>query len=106
MQARSSNGRAAVSKTEGWGFESLRACHKFLYQVSAMKIFQGLRRFFSRIGKFVGEVRGELKKVIWPSGGELRVYTLAVLAAMVGIGVILWGTDALLTLVVGFLTKR
>lgn len=71
-----------------------------------MKIFEGLRRFFSRIAKFLGEVRGEIKKVIWPSASELRVYTIAVLVAMIGIGVILWGTDALLTLVVGFLTKR
>ena len=29
MCARSSTGRAAVSKTAGWGFESLRACHRF-----------------------------------------------------------------------------
>ncbi|MGI6621074.1 MAG: preprotein translocase subunit SecE [Bacillota bacterium] len=71
-----------------------------------MKILQGIRRFFLRIVKFLGEVRGEIKKVIWPSAAQLRVYTMAVLAAMVGIGVILWGTDALLTLVVGFLTKR
>ena len=29
MCACSSTGRAAVSKTAGWGFESLRACHRF-----------------------------------------------------------------------------
>ncbi|HPT35501.1 MAG TPA: preprotein translocase subunit SecE [Bacillota bacterium] len=71
-----------------------------------MKIFQGLRQWFSRVLKFFSEVRGELKKVIWPSASELRVYTIAVIVVMLGIGVILWGTDALLTLVVRFLTKR
>ncbi|HHY12330.1 MAG TPA: preprotein translocase subunit SecE [Firmicutes bacterium] len=71
-----------------------------------MKIFQGLRRFFSKIGRFLRDVRSELKKVIWPSWGELRVYTAAVLVAMVGVGVILWGTDGLLTLVMSFITKK
>ena len=27
LQANSSIGRASVSKTEGWGFEALLACH-------------------------------------------------------------------------------
>ena len=71
-----------------------------------MKFFQWLRRFFAGIGKFMKDVRAELKKVIWPSWGELRVYTIAVLVAMVGIGVILWGTDGVLTLVMSFITKR
>jgi hypothetical protein len=30
IQASSSNGRAAVSKTACWGFESLLACHFWL----------------------------------------------------------------------------
>ena len=30
LEASSSNGRAADSKSDGWGFESLLACHEFL----------------------------------------------------------------------------
>jgi len=71
-----------------------------------MKIFQGLRRFFGKTGRFFKDVRAELKKVMWPSSGELRVYTAAVLAAMIGVGIILWGTDGLLTLVMSFITSK
>ncbi len=78
----------------------------FHYQVSYMKIFQGLRRFFGKIGSFLRETRSELRKVIWPSAGELRVFTVAVLFAMVSVGVILWGTDGLLTLFMSFITKK
>jgi len=71
-----------------------------------MKIFRGLQRFFTKIGRFLRDVRRELKKVIWPSKGELRAYTAAVLAAMIGIGIILWSTDGLLTLLMSFITKE
>ncbi len=33
LEASSSNGRAADSKSAGWGFESLLACHVFLRKV-------------------------------------------------------------------------
>ena len=36
MQASSSTGRAAVSKTAGWGFDSLLACHKFARVIHIM----------------------------------------------------------------------
>ena len=66
---------------------------------------QRVRRFFSKIGSFLRETRSELKKVLWPSRAELRVFTVAVLFAMIGVGVILWGTDGLLTLLMGFITR-
>ncbi len=71
-----------------------------------MKIFQGLRRFFAKIGSFLRDTRSELRKVIWASAGELRVFTVAVLFAMFGVGVVLWGTDVLLTLLMSFITKK
>ena len=39
--------------------------------------------FFKRIGKFLKDVVGELKKVTWPSGKELVTYTATVVAFIV-----------------------
>jgi len=50
---------------------------------------------------FLRETRAELKKVVWPSWGEVRTLTAIVVLTMVGIGTILWGTDGLLSLLVG-----
>lgn len=71
-----------------------------------MKILQWIKGFFGKIGSFLREVRSELKKVIWPSWHELKLYTKAVLFAMIGVGLVLWGTDALLTLLMGLIIKK
>lgn len=70
-----------------------------------MKILQWIKNLFGKIGGFLGEVRSELKKVIWPSWHDLKLYTRAVLFAMIGVGLVLWGTDALLTLLMGLIIK-
>ena len=38
MQASSSNGRASDSKSGGWGFESLLACHFLIYEAQRSKV--------------------------------------------------------------------
>ena len=38
MQASSSNGRASDSKSGGWGFESLLACHFLFLKLSAKRL--------------------------------------------------------------------
>jgi preprotein translocase subunit SecE len=50
-------------------------------------------RFFKRIGKFIGEVRGELKKVNWPTRREFSVFTGIVLSAVLVIGIFFWLLD-------------
>jgi preprotein translocase subunit SecE len=50
-------------------------------------------RFFKRIGKFLHEVRGELKKVNWPSKREFTVFTGIVLSTVLVIGVFFWLLD-------------
>ncbi len=50
---------------------------------------------------FLKETRSELKKVVWPSWREVRVFTAIVVMTMVAIGVILWGTDGALSYLVG-----
>lgn len=60
-----------------------------------------IKRFFGNLVSFFRETRAELKKVVWPSWPQVRVYTLVVLFTMVGIGAILWGTDAILSFGLG-----
>jgi preprotein translocase subunit SecE len=52
-------------------------------------------RFFKRIGKFIGEVRGELKKVNWPTKREFSVFTGIVLSVVLVIGVFFWILDTI-----------
>ncbi len=62
-------------------------------------------RFIKRIGKFLQEVRSELKKVSWPTRREFSVFTGIVLSAVVVIGIFFWIMDsifiAILQLVIG-----
>jgi len=51
-------------------------------------------RFFKRIGKFLHEVRVELKKVNWPTKREFSVFTGIVLSAVVVIALFFWVLDS------------
>lgn len=45
------------------------------------------------IGKWLHELRLELKKVIWPTGKEVLHNTLAVIACVLVVGVCIWVFD-------------
>jgi preprotein translocase subunit SecE len=64
-----------------------------------------IRRWGRSIVTFLRDVRAEMKKVVWPGWEEVRTLTAVVVVTMVGIGIILWGTDALLSLAVGLALK-
>ncbi len=49
------------------------------------------------IGQFLREVYDELRKVVWPTGGELYRYTLVVIFTVIILGVFIGGTDFLLS---------
>ena len=51
-------------------------------------------RFLKRIGKFLHEVRVELKKVNWPTKREFSVFTSIVLSAVIVIGIFFWILDS------------
>jgi preprotein translocase subunit SecE len=51
-------------------------------------------RFFKRVGKFLHEVRVELKKVNWPTKREFTVFTGIVLSAVLVIGIFFWIMDS------------
>jgi preprotein translocase subunit SecE len=71
--ASGSIGRAAVSKTAGWGFESLLACTLMSGPASSVTMKE-------QIISFVVDVNKELKKVTWPKREELRESTIVVIA--------------------------
>ena len=48
------------------------------------------------IGQFIRDVYDELRKVVWPTGGELYRYTLVVIFTVLLLGVFIGGTDYLL----------
>jgi preprotein translocase subunit SecE len=50
-------------------------------------------------GQFLRDVYDELRKVVWPTGGELYRYTLVVLFTVVFLGIFIGGTDYLLAAV-------
>jgi len=66
-----------------------------------MNLWRGIKRFFSNFAAFLRETRAELRKVVWPSWAQVRVYTLVVVFSIVLIGAILWGTDGLLSFALG-----
>jgi len=54
------------------------------------------------IGQFLRDVYDELRKVVWPTAGELYRYTLVVIFTVIVLGIFIGGTDYLL----GEIAKR
>ena len=48
------------------------------------------------IGPFLRDVYDELRKVVWPTAGELYRYTLVVIFTVVLLGIFIGGVDYLL----------
>jgi len=55
-----------------------------------------LARTRNNIARFFREMRTELKKVVWPTGKQLRNSTITVLLCCLFIGVIIWIADFIL----------
>ena len=56
---------------------------------------------FRRIGKFFKSTKSEFKKVTWPTKKQLLNNTTIVIAALVIIGLIIFGLDSLFTFLAG-----
>ncbi len=56
--------------------------------------------------KFFREVKGELKKVIWPTRSQLVNYTLTVLVLCLLVGAVIWLTDFGVGLIVKLFLAR
>jgi preprotein translocase subunit SecE len=55
---------------------------------------------------FLSEVRGELKKVTWPSRKEVYSTTLVVIGTSVFFGFYLWGLDIIFSRALSFVFRR
>ena len=58
--------------------------------------------FLKKASRFFKDLRSEVKKVVWPTRKQVFKNTVAVLAAMGAVGVVIW-ILALLTLLRGLL---
>ncbi len=63
------------------------------------------RQWWDRGRTFLGEVRGELKRVTWPTRREVYATTVVVILTSVFFGLYLWGLDLALSAAVGWLFR-
>jgi preprotein translocase subunit SecE len=75
-------GRAPVSKTGWWGFESLQTCFKRIFCI-----------MFDKIKKFLKEVRFELTKVTWTTRQELIYSTIVVIVVSIILSIFIGVVD-------------
>ncbi len=54
---------------------------------------------FRRIGRYFKDVKGEFKKISWPTRSQALNNCMVVLAVIVAVGVAIWSFDALLSFV-------
>jgi preprotein translocase subunit SecE len=50
--------------------------------------------FFGRIGNYFKEVIREMHRVVWPSGRDLRMYTVSVVVLLLIFGFVIWMLDS------------
>ena len=62
---------------------------------------------FRRLGNYLGEVRSEMRRVVWPSADELRTYSVAIIAMLIVFGIVIWLVDSgIVAALVGFTGLR
>ena len=61
--------------------------------------------FFSRISRSLRDMKGEMKKVVWPSKKQVINNTLIVLAFVAVSGIFIWGLDSILSFVMKMLIE-
>lgn len=71
-----------------------------------MKILKWVQRVGKSLKTLLRDTRAELRKVVWPSWGQVRIFTVITLAMIAFTGIVLWGTDGLMTLLVGLVLNR
>lgn len=49
---------------------------------------------FRRLANYLGDVRSEMRRVVWPSKGELKSYSVAIVAMLIVFGVVIWLLDS------------
>ena len=49
---------------------------------------------FRRLRNYLGDVRSEMRRVVWPSRGELKSYSVAIIAMLIVFGIVIWLVDS------------
>lgn len=62
--------------------------------------------FFRRIGRSLKSTKAEFKKVVWPTKKQLVNNTVLVIAALVIIGLIIFGLDTLFAYLAKFVLAK
>ena len=62
---------------------------------------------FRRLANYLGDVRSEMRRVVWPSKSELKSYSLAIIVMLIVFGVVIWLVDSgIVAALVGFTSLR
>ncbi|WP_455137222.1 preprotein translocase subunit SecE [Thermophilibacter sp.] len=62
---------------------------------------------FRRLLNYLGDVRSEMRRVVWPSKSELKSYSLAIIVMLIVFGVVIWLVDSgIVAALVGFTGLR
>lgn len=49
---------------------------------------------FHRLRDYLGDVRSEMRRVVWPSKEELKSYSVAIVAMLIVFGIVIWLVDS------------
>ena len=62
---------------------------------------------FRRLANYLGDVRSEMKRVVWPSKEELKSYSSAIIVMLIIFGVVIWLVDSgIVAALVGYTSLR
>lgn len=62
---------------------------------------------FHRLRNYLGDVRSEMRRVVWPSKEELKSYSVAIVAMLIVFGVVIWLVDSgIVAVLVGYTGLR
>ena len=62
---------------------------------------------FRRFANYLGDVRSEMHRVVWPSKEELKSYSFAIIVTLIVFGLIIWLVDSgIVALLVGYTGLR
>lgn len=49
---------------------------------------------FRRLFNYLGDVKSEMRRVVWPSKEELKSYSVAIIAMLIVFGIVIWLVDS------------
>ena len=62
---------------------------------------------FRRLRTYLGNVRSEMRRVVWPSKAELKSYSVAIIIMLIVFGIVIWLIDSgIVAALVGFTGLR